>query len=384
MIDRGQVYMKKIVSAAIAGVLCAGAFVSCGDKENEKGSKGGALSTKGKSEYTAIIPLDGNSRPFKESIDEGIKYSINNAKEFQEDTDAEYSPYVIKFSENEFIMPCQPRPDWTYYDGTFSIKNGSIQFSYENYITPYNDYKVNIDEKVVVDEDILDRTSDKLDGLTNEEKKELIKKEQNKRASAAVIGKMQKLNEYGSYCRFAAPAMNANDKWPDFTVIPFIRTTKGADISIEYSNTLKTIDNFLCTDTYGIELDGKYKKGKGFTLKHDLEVTLKDDEQSPYQWEESPEEWLDNIIERAEKNYYCDDLDSTIQFSDGEWEWYNANDELLNNGKYEESKKYPGLIKMYVDEESEKCPDYAKNTYPLWFYIADDGEIYYPAFVKVE
>lgn len=355
MIDRGQAYMKKIVSAAVAGVLCAGALASCGDKENEKGSKGDALSTKGKSEYTAIIPLDGNSQPFKESIDEGIKYSINNAKEFQKDTDAEYSPYVIKFSGDKFVMPNQMNRDWTYYDGTFSVENGIIKFSYENFIVPDNDTKTNID--------------DKLDDA------------ENSRVAEAVIERMQKLNKTGSHWRIFVPSMNADDKWNDFAALPYIRYAK---MNKECADTLKTVDKFLCTDTYGIELDGKYKKGKGFTLKHDLEVTLKDDEQSPYQWEESPEEWLEKKLRRAEIDYNCDDLDSTIQFSDGEWEWYNADDELLNNGKYEESKKYPGLIKMYVDEESEKCPDYAKNTYPLWFYIADDGEIYYPAFVKVE
>lgn len=376
--------MKKIISVALAGALCAGAFASCGDKEKGSSSKGGALSTKGKSEYTAIRPINGNVEPFKESIDEGIKYSIDNAKEFQEETDAEYSPYVIKFSGNKFVMPYDRRYDGAFYDGKFSVKNGAIKFSYENYIATGNDYKVNINDKVEYDDDILDRASDKLDGLTGEEKKELIKKEQEKRASAAVIERMQKLNKTGAYWKFAAPSMNADDKWNDFAVFPFIRTTKGVDINIDYSNTLKTVDKFLCTDTYGIELDGKYKKGKGFTLKHDLEDTLKDDEQSPYQWEEAPEEWLEKKLRRAEIDYNCDDLDSTIEFSDGEWEWYNADDELLNNGKYEESRKYPGLIKMYIDEDSEKHPVYAENTYPLWFYIADDGEIYYPAFVKVE
>ncbi len=361
MIDRGQVDMKKIVSAAIAGVLCAGAFVSCGDKENEKGSKGDALSTKGKSEYTAIIPLDTNIKAFRDSIDKGIKYSIKQAKEFQEDTDAEYNPYVIKFSGDKFVMPVQDGvSEWNYYDGTFSVENGIIKFSYENFIVPDNDTKTNID--------------DKLDDADNS------------RVAEAVIERMQKLNKIGSYWKLVVPPMNLIDKLSSFTVLPFIRFT-GISIDTDCPNTLKTVDKFLCTDTYGIKLAGKYKKGRDFTLKYNLEDTVKEDEQlmyqikeveqSRYQIEEN-QEWL----ECAESFYH--DLDSTIQFSDGEWEWYNADDELLNNGKYEESKKYPGLIKMYVDEESEKCPDYAKNTYPLWFYIADDGEIYYPAFVKVE
>lgn len=377
--------MKKIISAALAGALCAGAFVSCGDKEKEKGSKGGALSAKGKSKYTAIIPLDGNSQPIKESIDEGIRYSIDNAKEFQEEHDEEYNPWVIGFSGDKFVMPNQMNKDWTYYDGIFSIKNGAIKFSYEDYIAPKKDMKVNINDKVEYDKDIVSGKSDKLDGLTVEEKKELIKKEQEKIASAAAIDQMEKLNEYGSYCKYAVPAMNMSDKFTDFAILPFIRYTSGTRMDIDRPNTLKTVDKFLCTDTYGIELNGNYKKGKSFTLKHDIEETMKKDEQSEYQYSSDPDEWFDRKAKTATANYhYCDDFNSTIEFSDGEWEWYNADDELLNNGKYEESKDYPGLIKMYIDEDSEKHPDHALVLYPLWFYIADDGEIYYPAFVKVE
>ncbi len=368
--------MKKIISAVLAGALCAGAFVSCGDKE--KGSKGGALSTKGKSEYAPLLPIDGNSEPIKESIDKGIEYSIDKAKE----NDSEYSPFVIKFSGDEFVMPIQMNADgWSYYDGTFSIKDGTIKFFYEDYIAPQKDMKVNINDKVEYDDDILDRTSDKLDGLSDDEKKELIKKEQEKRASAAAIDQMEKLNEYGSYCKYAVPGMNTSDTFTDFAILPFIRYTSGTRIDIDSPNTLKTVDKFLCTDTYGIELDGNYKKGKSFTLKHDLEDTLEKDEQSCVTRDD---ELLERLLERAEMNYHCDDLESTIKFSDGKWEWYNDEDALLNNGKYEESKDYPGLIKMYVDEDSEKHQDHALVLYPLWFYIADDGEIYYPAFVKVE
>lgn len=390
MIDRGQVHMKKIISAVVASVLCTGAFVSCGDKEKEKGSKDGTLSTKGKSEYTAIIPLDGNSEPIKESIDGGIKYSINRAKEFRKENDAEYNPWVIKFSDDKFVMPIDMSRSRTYCNGNFSIKDGAIKFSYEDFIDPNNDTKTNINDKVEYDEDIIKveydegiikGKSDKLDGLSDEEKKEMRKKEQEKINAAAVIERMEKLNKTGAYCKYAVPGMNMSDKWNDFTLLPFIRWTRGTIMDIDRPNTLKTVDKFLCTDTYGIELEGKYKKGKDFTLKHDLEETLEEDEQS---YIGSSEERLEETLERAEMNYHCDDLDSTIEFSDGEWEWYNADDELLNNGKYEESRKYPGLIKMYIDEDSEKHPVYAENTYPLWFYIADDGEIYYPAFVKVE
>lgn len=346
--------MKKIISAVLAVTLCMGTFASC-DKKGDKNS-GGSLSTKGKSEYTAIIPLDGDKNAFADGIDIGIKNSINSAKNFQKKNGEDYSPYVIKFSGKNFVMLRKLNAsNSSYYDGTFSVKNGTVNFSYENYIEPYNDTKINIGDD------------------TEESRK-----------TGAAINDMKKLNKTGAYCKLSVPPMNVSDKWTDFGVLPFIRYTRGSEMNMECSNTLKTVDDFLCTDTYGIKLKGSYKKGKDFKLEHNLIDTLTKDEQSPYRYEDDPEEWLEHTTERAIANYhYCDDLKSTIEFSDGEWEWYNADNDLINNGKYDESKKYPGLIMMYIDDDSEKCPDFAKYMFPLWFYIDNDGEIYYPAYIKI-
>lgn len=375
--------MRKIVSAVLAVTLCMGTFTSC-DKKGDKNS-GGALSVKGK--YTSIIPLDGSRDLLIKNIDSGIKYSINSAKRYEKDNkDAKYNPWVIEFSGNKFVMPnIMASKGWIYYDGTFSVKNGAIKFSYENYI--HGDEKINVKDKAEPDFDIVYGKSEKLDGLSEEEKIEMIKNEQYKMKIQGEAELMQELNTTEAYFKLAAPLMNFSDKWKDFALLPYIRFA-AADINTfgrhtELPNTLKTVDDFLCTDTYGIKLNGSYENGKDFKLKHNFIDTLKKDEQSPYLYEDDPEEWLEHMTELAEKNYHCGDLNSTIEFSDGEWEWYNADDELLNNGKYEESKKYPGLIMMYLDEDSEKCPVYAKS-FPLWFYIDDDGEIYYPAFVKVE
>lgn len=364
-------------------VACA----SCGDKEKKNGGK---LSTKGKSEYASIIPLDGEQQPIRESIDGGIKYSIQKAEEFGKGTYDEYNPNVIKFSDDKFVMfNGMAGKAMAYYDGTFSIKDGTVKFSYENLISWDNNGdidKINVDQEYEeADMDVINGESDKLDGLSLDEKKEMIKKEQEKFMIEARTDSMQKMNKTGACCRWAVPAMNFNDKWNDYALMPFIRFVKiGSSINYDLPNTLKTVDKFLCTDTYGIELKGKYKRGKDFTLEYDLEDTMEEDEQSPFKSESDPEELRDRIEERAEMNYGCDSLESTIEFSDGEWEWFNDNGDFLNNGKYEESKDYPGLIKMYIDEDSEKCPDYAMYTCPLLFYIDDDGEIYYPAFVKMK
>ncbi len=373
--------MKKVISAILVGAMCAGAFTACGDR-NE--GKSGRSSAKCNGEYVSITPFDGNREAFKDSIDEGIEYSINLAEEYEKKSDSKYDPYLIKFSGDEFLMPIMMGADGLYYDGTFSVKNGKIKFSYENRIYPKNDHKTNINDKVEVDNSILSKTSKKLEGLSNEEKKKLIKEEQDKLVIQKTVELMESLNETSSYYGYVAPAMNYNDKWADFSVLPFIRhIVPYGGINTDYPNTLYAVDDFLCTETYGIELDGKYKRGKDFTLKHDLEDTLENDEQSYYKGRDDAEELIDKTIERAKLNYDCDDLETTIEFSDGEWEWFNADGGLINNGRYDESKDYPGLVMMYVDEDSKNCPDYA-ITSPLWFYIADDGEIYYPGYVKMD
>ena len=75
------------------------------------------------------------------------------------------------------------------------------------------------------------------------------------------------------------------------------------------------------------------------------------------------------------------DYDCTINFSDGEWEWYNKNGELINNGTYSESDKYQGLISMSVTEDSEKPDSIMIELCPLLLYIYN-GEIYSPYYLK--
>lgn len=378
--------MKKVISAVLAGAVCTGVFTACGDKN--EGKSGGGSSAKCNGEYVSIMPFDANREVFEDGIDEAIVYCKELAEEYEEKSDSEYNPHLFKFSDGEFLIPIWDNDVPRYYDGTFSVKNRKIKFSYENYLNSYLDFKVNINDEVEIDYEILRRTSEKLEGLSSEEKKELIKEEQDKQVIQNYVELMESLNETGSYYKFVAPAMNASDKFTDFSILPFVRYVYyNGQINYNYPNTLYAVDDFLCTDAYGIELDGKYKKGKSFTLKHDLEDTIENDEQSrllDYEDEDDAEENIEKAIERAEQAYGCDDVETTIEFSDGEWEWFNADGGLINNGRYDESKDYPGLIMMYLDEDSKNCPDFAMRTFPLWFYIADDGEIYYPGYVKMD
>ncbi|MBP3309581.1 MAG: hypothetical protein J6L05_02065 [Ruminococcus sp.] len=374
--------MKKFLSAVLAGIMCTVSFTACGDKADDE-KKDGGLSTKVDGEYVSIRPFNGKKEAFENGIDEGIKYSIVLVEDHEKDNNGEYNPYAIKFSDGEFLMPIDDLGNgWMYYDGTFSVKNGKIKFSYENRIFSGNGSKINIKDEVEYDADIARGTSEKLEGLSKEEKKELIEQELQKLHIQSAVEIMQKLNETGSYVNIVAPAMNFNDKFNSFSIFPYIRYVPLPKTNYDYPNMLYIIEDFLCGDTYGIELDGKYEKGKDFILKHDIEDVIRNDEQSSFFGLEDTDKSLQRNIEIARAQYDCDDVETTIEFSDGEWEWFNADGGLINNGKYDESKEYPGLIMMCLDEDSKNCPEYAIDT-PLWLYIADDGEIYYPGYVKM-
>ncbi|MBR6622842.1 MAG: hypothetical protein IKK91_02925 [Ruminococcus sp.] len=451
--------MKKVISAILAGAMCAGAFTACSNKKDDKKSSEESavstisevdnqetdelsthsesdyvsttsetdnqetdeLSTHSESEYVSIKPFDGNREVFEDGIDEGIEYSMNLAENYEKDNDSKYNPHLFKFSGDEFLIPIWNRNGVIdlYYDGTFSVKNRKIIFSYENWINSDSDYKVNINDEVECDPDIVigTKSSDDLIEISAEDEwlenvdsdvrdelismgtitfgelkknykdvyKALREYHQDKVGIAEARYRMQQLNETGSYYKLDVPYMNSSDKFTDFSILPFVRFVYyNGQINYNYPNTLYAVDDFLCTDAYGIELDGKYKKGKDFTLKHDLEDAIDNDEQSSLLGaNEEKETYLNRLIQIANSQYNCDDVETTIEFSDGEWEWFNADGGLINNGRYDESKAYPGLIMMYVDEDSKNCPNYA-ITCPLWFYITDDGEIYYPGYVKMD
>lgn len=344
--------------------------------------------TEGNIEYVPILPFNGKREAFAESIDEGINYAQKIVEEYEKDNDDEYNPHIIKLSGDEFLIPVSSISNPTYYDGTFSINNGVIQFFYKNWINKRSGDKVNINDKFEVDRTIIDGTSQKLEGLSEIERDELIYNERIKSRNQSFVEMMQKLNKTGSYIGWVVTPICTIDKYQDFSVLPFIRViTTGGSVNTDYPNTLIFVDDFLCTYTYGIEIVGKYNSGEDFILKYDFEDAVENDEQTRllnYKGKDGAEEYFNRLIKISKLQYKCDNVETTIKFSDGEWEWFNDDGGLINNGRYDESKEYPGLIMMYVDEKSKKSSKYALDTYPMWFYIADDGEIYYPGYVKAD
>ncbi len=147
-----------------------------------------------------------------------------------------------------------------------------------------------------------------------------------------------------------------------------------------------------------MELKGSYKKGKKFTVKFDPLAPISDDKSSIHNSifnDMSKKELINYVIEsdvpvnddrhiiQLMFNLIGDLGEGEIIFDDGKWEWYNGKGDLVNNGTYQESKDYPGLIGMYVDEDSERYIDSYSHVCPHLFYI-DGKDISYPCMVKMD
>jgi len=145
---------------------------------------------------------------------------------------------------------------------------------------------------------------------------------------------------------------------------------------------VKVKNDFLCVDTYGLSLNTTYTHKAAFSLNFNYKKAMEDCKYSRlYRLDGTTDPdliyTLQSIYGDSGEHY-----DTTIEFADGKWTWKNSSGNLINNGSYIESEKYPGLIEMDISEQSatyQLC-----NRSVTYFYIADDGRIYYPYYIKVE
>ncbi len=141
--------------------------------------------------------------------------------------------------------------------------------------------------------------------------------------------------------------------------------------------------SFLSYEAYGTTLDGNYQSGKDFTLKYNPISVLM---QNPYSNvhdittgainQERLNELKTSLHRRFRLQNDNSNFNMTIHFSNGSWYWVNEeNQQIDTQGKYQESKEYPGLILIYG-------PDL--NQIPAMIYIADDGNVYLPVYIEAE
>jgi hypothetical protein len=160
---------------------------------------------------------------------------------------------------------------------------------------------------------------------------------------------------------------------------------------------------FICTETYGVRLNGKYSRGNAFSFEYNPINTLLHSPFRPYYYDkielicdfvgvDSSDVFDENITINGEDyptaTYYKNgeevtsyDYSTNISFRKGKWTWKNHEDKVLLTGKYEESKDYPGLIKLSATN-GEVYEEY--GDVGLLVYISESGEILTPHYIALE
>ena len=212
----------------------------------------------------------------------------------------------------------------------------------------------------------------------------------------AAIECMEELNDKNNYLfGLGSFGMTANgDIFPFTMYVPALNVYYESALNgnLQDGVTVYAKGDFVCRDASGAELEDDYKQGKGFSISYNYLDTFENDETAYVKsYMEDKEQQLDMLKSTLRNTMDIDgelnrDFDTTIEFEDGEWEWLNKEGKLLNNGEYQESEKYKGLVVMYITEDSENYLQREKSTIKtqrVFLYI-HDGEVYAPIFIKAE
>ena len=373
----------RIFAAALALMMCA---VSCGDgggsgTSSDLGSKPSEVKAPEETNdfggrYATVFPYDGSWEPMAKGVDVGLEYTIST--DFDD----------LEFDADKFRMSGVFYDNKVIYSGTYTINDGKIIFKYEKCHINESEFECDIDVSQLpaeYDKEVLNRNNSPVDyyAYNNDEKQKML--------VTLLYEKMKILNETGTYWNHVAPRLVLSEKAYDFSVFPFfVANVSGTSKRKDSAFMLYPVDDFICVPTYGFELMNKYSHGNDFTVKFNMLHTFLDDPYSLWNlddWENEKrigsETTADHYREIITKLIGNTD-DTTIEFSDGKWTWINSDGELINNGYYQESDKYNGIIGMYIDDNSKKHEGPYKSAQPLLFYIADDGTIWYPNWVKMD
>lgn len=336
--------MKKL----LIGLMCAAMLCTCGC-----------------SGITASKSLDGDYVSLGCDLmadDYGYDFADDELDEFLEETcEGDNTVYSVELDEDEFkIDDHNPNSDCI-FKGTYELdEDGKIEFEYKTTKTSLQGEQVKVD----------------------------INKSAGGFAEKAIADRMEALNEnndfpylVGSFGSTYTDKMAGNHIYLPALNMGVIAPRNGFPLYAK--------GGFLCREAYGAELEKNYKYGKDFTMSYNYLDTLENDETSSLY--SLPKDERKDYISKLQSTlaYSMDvdgdsrnDFDTTIEFRDGEWEWYNKNGDLINNGEYQESEEYKGLIVMYVTDDSENYYENAGVRAQRMFLYIHDGEIYAPVFIK--
>ena len=378
--------IRKITSMLASAALLA-CCVSCGDsgdgtEEKNDLSLGNPLAAQTSvldGKYASVDPIDGNWTSYKTDIDSGLRYAVKSY------LNSDIKP--LEFSGRSFrMLGSFISKEWSSYSGTYTLNDGKIIFNYEKYHTENVDVDLN-EEKPEFDNDIIIQKykAEALKGLTKDEQTKRIKEEQTKRSISLLHEALQELNKTGTYFNKVSARIMKSDKVNSPGILPiFSVRSPGIMKRRDTPFMLCPVDDFICVETYGMKLDGSYRKGKNFTVNFDPMAPYYDDAYSNYNLEPDSRGRNDEMYQTYLERFFAGSRDTTITFSNGKWTWKNGAGEIVNNGYYMESDEHPGLIGMFIGEDSAHNDKNYQMVCPLLFYIAGDGTIWYPNWVKMD
>lgn len=302
--------------------------------------------------------------------------SIDDYLDKYRNTNYADTPLSLMLSNGEFMTTKLYRDKVLTFIGFFELDDEKkLQFTYNRYM---GDYYNNEDLEIDIDS--------KNNGLRERD----------------TVSLMTKMNEKGTFIfdvGSACPDVYNNEKLPEARILtlPVFNINEISSFeSLSYMlNKASPPDliakaNFLCRNTHGVELKGRYRYGKNFQLNYNFFDCFMNEELSAYNLlsEEDREKKLNGMAECYAHAIDIswedmDDFDTTIKFGNGEWEWLDKNGNLINKGGYQESSQYKGLIVMYATEDSKVDHRILMEQQRFFFLITDDG-IYQPAFIKTE
>lgn len=324
-------------------------------------------------DYCTIVPITGKKMTEDISIDDYLEESRLNNKEV---------PFkALSFDGSDFEMTTIVNPGvYHTYEGDYKVSDGKIIYNYKKTVTVDKEGEKKsyylTDGVPEVDQHIIMKTKK----VTDEE----YKAEVEKKKQAAIVERMIKFNDTGTFYTFVGNRMDFSDRYVAYNVMPMVvQNVMSGNKRDDIPAYLYPVDDLICVPTYGTELDGSYKYGKDFTIVYNAMDTFLEDEYSKYYvlgWDKDSQK-VENLRSTIESQLGSTD-DTKIEFSDGKWKWYNSAGELINDGIYKESEEYKGLIAMFITDDSLNCVKDFKILSPEFLYLDDSGKIWIPYMMK--
>ncbi len=394
---------KRVLTLTAAFVLCAG-VTGCGSSEPTESNNNASVSKEETWKETYVQLFVNTSDVRQELInnmDQGIQNQINKS--------ISYDPmlFYFRFSDHlfEYNSPVFSNDssyqngtntellyvDGVTYSGEYSFNGSLLKIKHQQYKKDHRYFQTILAPSTCVK----DKTESSNESKDNVRQEGILKKETDgdmqtetyifsesgvsslaDRKSAGLQKTMEDANN--SNKTILKYSFYPDNKELYATVIPELR-----DDGIMAQYTLYKTGNFLSCETFGISINGTYQSGTEFDFKYNPIQEILENPDSTYN-DTHPDTTRRLYLQMA---YHLpegsENYDTTVHFSNGKWTWVNFQNQEINTGSYQESKTYPGLILMYLDNDSRRDSS-SLEYFCQMIYIADDGKVYLPLYVRTE